>query len=94
MAADPLEALLDLLGRRWTLRVIWELRADDGFRFRQLQRRCGGVSASVLNLRLHELRDAGIVEYAMDGYTLSREGRELLDAYESLSAWSSRRAGR
>ena len=30
-------ALLDLLGRRWQLRLLWELRDDRHLRFRALQ---------------------------------------------------------
>jgi len=32
----PIMVLLDLLGRRWTLRIVWELR-DQPRRFRDLQ---------------------------------------------------------
>ena len=32
----PIMVLLDLLGRRWTLRIVWELR-DQPRRFRELQ---------------------------------------------------------
>ena len=53
-------ALLDLLGRRWALRILWELR-DEPLRFRELQQACDGLSPSVLNTRLGELREAGIV---------------------------------
>jgi len=49
-------AVLDLLGRRWALRILWELRNEPAATFRELQTRCGGVSSSVLNQRLHELR--------------------------------------
>ena len=52
----PIMALLDLLGRRWALRLIWELR-EGPLVFRALQARCG-VSPSVLNTRLAELREA------------------------------------
>jgi len=86
-------ALLDLLGRRWAMRVIWELRSDE-LTFRQLQQRCEGVSATALNSRLHELRDAGIVENGVNGYQLSREGQRLLEAYEPLSIWAHRWARR
>jgi DNA-binding HxlR family transcriptional regulator len=86
-------ALLDLLGRRWTLRLIWELR-DDALRFRELQARCGASSASVLNERLAELRAAGIVEAAASGYRLTGEGRELLSVYPPLQAWAERWAER
>jgi DNA-binding HxlR family transcriptional regulator len=86
-------ALLDLLGRRWALRVIWELR-DGPLSFRQAQARCDAISSSVLNDRLAELRAAGIVEASADGYRLTAEGRELLALYPPLDAWAERWAER
>jgi DNA-binding HxlR family transcriptional regulator len=86
-------ALLDLLGRRWALRIVWELRGEP-LAFRALQRRCAGMSSSVLNQRLRELRGAGIVEAAADGYGLSEEGRALLEIYRPLEAWAQRWATR
>ncbi len=88
-------ALLDLLGRRWALRVLWELRADDAPTFRELQARCGDVSSSVLNDRLRELRDAGIVTAEQTGgYRLTRDGHELLEVLGPISAWATRWAKR
>jgi len=86
-------ALLDLLGRRWTLRVIWELRAEQ-LTFRELQARCGALSSSVLNERLAELRAADIVESGPGGYQLTTEGRRLLDIYPPVQAWAQRWARR
>jgi DNA-binding HxlR family transcriptional regulator len=86
-------ALLDLLGRRWALRVIWELR-EGPLSFRETQARSGAISSSVLNDRLAELRAAGIVEAAEDGYRLTSEGRELLALYPPLDAWAERWAER
>jgi len=86
-------ALLDLLGRRWALRIIWELRLER-LTFRGLQQRCEGLSSSVLNRRLSELREAGIVEHEDGGYALSGEGRLLLEAYAPLQAWAERWARR
>jgi DNA-binding HxlR family transcriptional regulator len=83
-------ALLDLLGRRWALRIIWELRSGP-LSFRALQDACGGISPSVLNTRLTELREAGIVE---EGYALTTEGVRLLDAFGPLDAWAKRWARR
>jgi DNA-binding HxlR family transcriptional regulator len=85
----PIMALLDLLGRRWALRVVWELR-DGPLVFRALQQRCAGMSSSVLNQRLRELRAAAVVELAPDGYRLSGEGERLLEAYGPLEAWAER----
>jgi DNA-binding HxlR family transcriptional regulator len=89
----PIMALLDLLGRRWSLRAIWELRGGP-LSFRELQQRCGSVSSSVLNQRLAELRAAGAVEHGAQGYALSVEGRRLLELYPPLDAWARRWARR
>lgn len=91
---EPIMALLDLLGRRWALRVIWELRQGEPLTFRALQERCGGISSSVLTQRTAELRAAGAVEDADGGYRLTGEGRELLAAYPPLAAWAERWARR
>jgi DNA-binding HxlR family transcriptional regulator len=87
-------ALLDLLGRRWALRILWELR-EGGLTFRELQARCEGMSSSVLNQRLRELRDAGIVTAGRgEGYELSDQGFALLDALSPLHAWAREWGGR
>ncbi|HEX5923207.1 MAG TPA: hypothetical protein VFY45_05210 [Baekduia sp.] len=49
----PEMALFDLLGRRWALRVIWEL-SQETLSFRALRERCDSMSTSVLNERLSE----------------------------------------
>lgn len=82
----PVMALLDLLGRRWALRVIWELR-DGPLVFRELQARCG-ISPSVLNTRLGELREALIVEVGEAGYQLSARGAELLELFGPINGWA------
>ena len=84
----PIMALLDLLGRRWALRVIWELR-EGALSFRALQERCDGVSPSVLNTRLAELREAGVLALREgEGYALTRDGAGLLAALAPLHAWA------
>ncbi len=90
----PIMALLDLLGRRWALRVIWELR-EDTLTFRELQARCGDISSSVLSQRLRELREAGIVaSKASGGYELTDEGGSLLELLAPVDAWAKRWAKR
>jgi DNA-binding HxlR family transcriptional regulator len=88
-------ALLDLLGRRWTLRVVWELREGEWLTFRELQQRCGGMSSSVLAQRLAEMTEAGIVSGSDGGgYTLTDEGRALIEALAPLDGWAKRWARR
>jgi DNA-binding HxlR family transcriptional regulator len=85
----PIMALFDLLGRRWAQRVIWELREGREPTFRALRELCGNPSPSVLNSRLAELREAGIVETAEgSGYRLTEAGRGLLKALLPLHAWA------
>jgi DNA-binding HxlR family transcriptional regulator len=46
------------------------------------------VSSSVLTDRLGELREAGIVERADDGYRLTQRGRELGQTVLQLARWA------
>ena len=85
----PVMALLDLLGRRWVLRIVWELR-DTPLTFRALREAADGVSPSVLNGRLAELKASALVEGGPDGYALTPLGRELLGHLMPLLDWSLR----
>ena len=74
----PIMALLDLLGRRWSLRILWELR-EETLTSRQLRAACDEASPTVVQARLTELRDAGLIDLAPEGgYGLTPLGRELL----------------
>ncbi len=86
--ARPVMELLDLLGRRWALRVVWELRGDTGLTFRELQAASGDLSSSVLTDRLRELTEAGVVARDKSGYVLTARGRELLELLLPLDAWA------
>ena len=86
----PVMAALDLLGRRWALRIIWELhRGGAPLGFRDLQRRCDDMSSSVLSTRLTELREAGITTAApASTWQLTPLGDDLVIAMQPLLAWS------
>ena len=87
MAERPVHAALDLLGRRWSMRVIWELRRDS-LRFAELRGRAG-VSPSVLAQRLRELSGAGIIERTPQRrYRLTPAGRELGRVLYDLNRWA------
>jgi DNA-binding HxlR family transcriptional regulator len=90
MSSHPIANLFDLLGRRWALRVLWELR-DEPVPYRRLRERCDRVSSSVLATRLREFSAAGIVEQGDAGYALTASGRELLDHLRPLNDWAKRR---
>ncbi|HUK70810.1 MAG TPA: helix-turn-helix domain-containing protein [Streptosporangiaceae bacterium] len=84
----PLMAALDLLGRRWALRILWELR-DGPLGARALQARCDRMSSSVLYERLRELADAGLLRRDdNEAYALTKLGTGLGAALEPLDAWA------
>ena len=90
----PVMALLDLLGRRWSLKIVWELR-DSALTSRALRAACDDASPSVMQQRLSELRDAGFVEKREEGgYALTPLGRELLQTSLPLYQFAERWRGR
>ena len=86
----PIMALLDLLGRRWTLRIVWELR-DAALTSRALRTACDDASPTIVQARLTELREAGLVELTPgDGYRLTGLGRELEQTFLPLHRFAER----
>jgi DNA-binding HxlR family transcriptional regulator len=93
----PIMALLDLLGRRWSLRILWELR-EGSLTSRALRTACDEASPTVMQTRLTELREAGLIELLPgDGYRLTGLGLELNETCYPLlrfaERWSKRTRG-
>jgi DNA-binding HxlR family transcriptional regulator len=86
----PIMALLDLLGRRWSLRILWELR-EQPLTSRSLRAACDEASPTVLQARLSELREAGLVELIPAcGYRLTAMGSELHETFLPLHRFAER----
>ncbi len=86
----PVMAAMDLLGRRWALRVMWELNGGP-LGARALLARCEGLSSSVLYERLRELETAALVLQDDSGaYALTDLGLALGAALQPLDSWSRR----
>ncbi len=86
----PLMAALDLLGRRWALRLLWELRSGP-LGARALREQCDEMSSSVLYERLSELHAAGLIAKDDNGdYALTPLGADLGSALDPLDRWSRR----
>jgi DNA-binding HxlR family transcriptional regulator len=83
-------AAMDLLGRRWALRILWELR-DGPVGARALLARCEGLSSSVMYDRLRELTDAGLVGRREESdYELTPMGHKLERAIAPLDGWATK----
>lgn len=79
--------LFDVLGQRWTMRVLWELR-NGPMTFRVLRERCDDVSPTVLNRRLKTLREMDFVELTDEGYRYTPWGKELSGQLIKLTTWA------
>lgn len=87
----PIMVILDILGRRWNLRIIWELMQNGPMSFRILRDHCDNISPTILNRRLLEMRKARIIEHrAREGYALTTEGKELCELFPPLNEWVNR----
>lgn len=84
----PIMQLLDLFGRRWVLRILWELR-DGPLNFRALRAACDDISPSVLQARVDDLRAAGLLELqAGAGYAMTERARGLIPLLLQLHRWA------
>jgi DNA-binding HxlR family transcriptional regulator len=82
-ARRPIMALLDILGQKWALRILWELR-NGPLSSRALRSAAGDLSPTVLQARINELRQAGLVVSSEEGYSLTSLGVELAETFLPL----------
>lgn len=82
-------AVFDLLGRRWAMGIIWNLSRGPST-FRALQSACESISPSILNTRLKDLKEAGLIDRSLDGYQLTDMGEELFSLLKPFGDWSIR----
>lgn len=83
----PVMVLLSMLGQRWALRILWELRGQR-LTFRELQKHCDDVSPTSLNRRLKELREAQILDHNNSGFGYTALGLALGDQLMGLNEWA------
>jgi DNA-binding HxlR family transcriptional regulator len=84
----------ELIGRRWTGAIIYVL-LQRTCRFATLRDAIPGITDRMLSERLQELEDEGLVERAVVPdtpvrveYSLTRKGKGLAEAIETLSNWA------
>lgn len=90
MSQRPIVQLIDLLGTKWVLRILWELNQGP-CSFRELQSRCDDLSPTTINNRIKDLVAARLVTKSeSEGYGLSPLGRELLEVFMPLNQFAGR----
>lgn len=87
-SSPAIAEIIELLGKKWVMRIIWELRAG-ALTFRELQSACGDLSPTIVNDRLKLLQAVLLVEKThTQGYMLTGMGLQLLEVYKPLSEWA------
>ena len=87
-SGEPIMALFDLMGRRWAMGILWALNKQGPCTFRELQNYCDGLSPTVLNTRLKELRAAQLVSHGEGGYQALPLGKELYELLVPMGKWA------
>jgi len=86
----PIVQLIDILGKKWVLRILWELKTSP-CTFRELQSRCGDLSPTIINTRIKDLCAADLIYKSPEsGYILSQHGIELIKLFYPLNDFANR----
>ena len=87
----------ELLGRRWSLHILKNLKTKEVIRFNELKRSLPGISSTVLSERLLELEREGLVTKKIYPevpprveYSITPQARELGVIIKDLARWANK----
>ena len=90
----PIERGMRLIGGKWKGSILWHLK-DGPVRFNDLSRQLGGASKKMVNQRLKEMEELGLLERRVlstrpiaVAYEITDFGRSALDALDQLRVWA------
>src|SRR5688572_17028878 len=90
----PFQGMLEILGRKHMLSILWVLQQRSPRRFTEIKNAMG-LNPVTLSERLTELEECGIVSRTAFNeipprvdYALTKRGRELLVILDGLEAWA------
>jgi DNA-binding HxlR family transcriptional regulator len=90
----PIERGMRLIGGKWKGSILWHLK-DGPVRFNDLSRQLGGASKKMVNQRLKEMEEMGLLERRVlstrpiaVAYEITDFGRSALDALDQLRLWA------
>lgn len=89
-----MEKVLDIIGGKWKMLVLFHLGMNGTTRFGELKRKIPGVTQRMLTLTLREMEKDGIVNRKVYPevppkveYSLTDEGADLKEVYTSMGKW-------
>ena len=93
----PILYAMELIGQKWKLPILWYLADAENqtLRYRELERKVVGITATMLTKCLRELENDGLVSRTVYPtirpaveYTLTERGKTLIPALESIYNWA------
>jgi len=94
----PVKGIIDVLSKKWTLLVIVAIGNHKSIRFNKIMDQFEGLNPKTLSERLKELEKANlIVRKAFPEvplrveYSLSNDGKELIEAIIPLMDWATKK---
>jgi DNA-binding HxlR family transcriptional regulator len=88
-----IDRIVDIIGNKWNLYIIWHLRTDV-LRFTELQNRMCGINSKTITKHLRDLEHHAIIERQVFPevpprveYSLSGRGRALLPVIGTMLEW-------
>jgi len=91
------EAATEILGDKWTPRLLRFFVNEEVVRFCQLQDLVGGINPRTLSARLTQLEEHRIIEKLLTSetgtrceYRLTEKGKDLLPILHDMEQWSAR----
>lgn len=90
----PVEKGMRLIGGKWKGTILWHLK-DGPVRFNELTRQLGGASKKMVNQRLKELEETGLLKRNVIStkpvavsYEITEDGRSTLHILDALKDWA------
>ena len=93
----PILYAMGIIGQKWKLPILWYLAEAENqtLRYRELERRVVGITATMLTKCLRELEDDRLLTRTQYStipptveYALSDRGKTLIPALESVYNWA------
>jgi DNA-binding HxlR family transcriptional regulator len=90
----PIKEVMDFLGQKWTLIILYNLNKVDVMRFNELSDSLG-ISPRTLTKRLVELEEKGLINKKRFNtipprvdYSLTTKGKGLVKSFDHLNKWA------
>ena len=93
----PILYAMEIIGQKWKLPILWYIANAENqtLRYRELERKVIGITATMLTKCLRELEKDGLVNRKQYStipptveYSLAERGKSLIPALESVYRWA------